>query len=63
MHSLDETSLGFAVLLIFFRERGRFPRAESEVEAHGVAGVKQRRQGQILQSGNPLQVAFFSLRN
>jgi hypothetical protein len=24
--------LGFAILLAFFRDRGRFPRAESEVE-------------------------------
>ena len=29
--------LGFAILLAFFRERGRFPRDEAEVEAPGIA--------------------------
>lgn len=29
--------LGFAILLTFFRERGRFPRDEAEVETHGIA--------------------------
>lgn len=31
--------LGFAILLTFFRERGRFPRDETEVEAHGIAAL------------------------
>jgi Domain of unknown function (DUF4158) len=29
--------LGFAILLTFFRDRGRFPRHESEVEPQGIA--------------------------
>jgi len=29
--------LGFAILLKFFRERGRFPRDEAEVEPNGIA--------------------------
>ncbi len=32
--------LGFAVLLTFFRERGRFPRDASEVEAQGIAALE-----------------------
>jgi hypothetical protein len=28
--------LGFAILLVFFRDRGRFPRAESEVDRNRV---------------------------
>ncbi len=31
--------LGFAILLTFFRERGRFPRDESEIEAQGIAAL------------------------
>ncbi|MDV7213846.1 Tn3 family transposase, partial [Azotobacter beijerinckii] len=31
--------LGFAILLAFFRERGRFPRDEAEVEAQGIAAL------------------------
>lgn len=34
--------LGFAILLTFFRERGRFPRDESEVEAHGLAALSKQ---------------------
>lgn len=34
--------LGFAILLTFFRERGRFPRDESEVEVHGVAALSKQ---------------------
>jgi TnpA family transposase len=34
--------LGFAILLTFFRERGRFPRDESEVEPQGVAALSQQ---------------------
>ncbi|MEO8409188.1 MAG: DUF4158 domain-containing protein, partial [Propionivibrio sp.] len=34
--------LGFALLLTFFRERGRFPRDEDEVEAQGVASLSQQ---------------------
>ena len=33
--------LGFAILLTFFRERGRFPRDEAEVEAQGIARAEQ----------------------
>jgi hypothetical protein len=28
--------LGFAILLVFFRDRGRFPRAESEIDRNRV---------------------------
>ncbi|HNU12727.1 MAG TPA: DUF4158 domain-containing protein, partial [Rubrivivax sp.] len=34
--------LGFAILLTFFRERGRFPRDETEVEAHGIAALSRQ---------------------
>ncbi|MDP1771184.1 MAG: Tn3 family transposase [Kiritimatiellales bacterium] len=34
--------LGFAILLTFFRERGRFPRDESEIETQGVALLSQQ---------------------
>lgn len=34
--------LGFAILLTFFRERGRFPRNEAEVEAQGIVEVLGR---------------------
>lgn len=34
--------LGFAILLTFFRERGRFPRDESEVEAQGIAALSKQ---------------------
>jgi hypothetical protein len=34
--------LGFAILLTFFRERGRFPRDESEVEVQGIAALSQQ---------------------
>ena len=34
--------LGFAVLLTFFRERGRFPRDKDEIEAQGVASLRQQ---------------------
>ena len=34
--------LGFAVLLTFFRERGRFPRDESEVEAQGITALSRQ---------------------
>ena len=30
--------LGFAILLTFFRERGRFPRDGAEIAAHSIAG-------------------------
>ena len=32
--------LGFAILLTFFRDRGRFPRHESEVEQQGDRGAE-----------------------
>jgi Domain of unknown function (DUF4158) len=34
--------LGFAILLTFFRERGRFPRDEAEVEAQGIVEMLGR---------------------
>ncbi|WP_431064779.1 DUF4158 domain-containing protein [Methylotuvimicrobium sp.] len=34
--------LGFAILLTFFRERGRFPRDESEIETQGIALLSQQ---------------------
>ena len=34
--------LGFAILLTFFRERGRFPRDETEVEAQGIAALSEQ---------------------
>ncbi len=34
--------LGFAILLTFFRERGRSPRDEAEVEAHGIAVLNKQ---------------------
>jgi len=34
--------LGFAVLLTFFRERGRFPRDSSEIEAQGIAALSRQ---------------------
>jgi hypothetical protein len=34
--------LGFAVLLTFFRERGRFPRDPSEIEAKGIAAPSRQ---------------------
>ncbi|MFH1602293.1 MAG: Tn3 family transposase [Pseudomonadota bacterium] len=34
--------LGFAILLAFFRERGRFPRGEAEVEAQGIAALSKQ---------------------
>jgi hypothetical protein len=32
--------LGFAILLAFFRDRGRFLRDESEVEPQGIAALQ-----------------------
>ncbi|MEX3614523.1 MAG: DUF4158 domain-containing protein [Burkholderia gladioli] len=34
--------LGFAILLTFFRERGRFPRDENEVEVQGIATLSKQ---------------------
>jgi hypothetical protein len=34
--------LGFAILLTFFRDRGRFPRHESEVEQQGIAALSRQ---------------------
>ncbi len=34
--------LGFAVLLTFFRERGRFPRDETEIEVQGVVALSEQ---------------------
>jgi hypothetical protein len=37
-----ETRLGFAILLSFFRNRGRFPRQESEVAPQGIATLSRQ---------------------
>jgi TnpA family transposase len=37
-----ENRLGFAILLIFFRDRGRFPRHESEVDPQGIAALSRQ---------------------
>jgi len=34
--------LGFAILLTFFREWGRFPRDEAEVQAQGIAALSKQ---------------------
>lgn len=34
--------LSFAILLTFFREHGRFPRDETEVEMQGIAALSQQ---------------------
>lgn len=34
--------LGFAILLTFFREHGRFPRDESEIDAQGVVALSKQ---------------------
>ena len=34
--------LGFAILLTFFRERGRFPRDESEIEVQEIAALSKQ---------------------
>lgn len=34
--------LGFAILLTFFRERGRFPREEAEVDRQGIAALSRQ---------------------
>ena len=36
------SKLGFAILLTFFREHGRFPRDESEIDAQGVVALCQQ---------------------
>jgi Domain of unknown function (DUF4158) len=42
MSKRGETRLGFAILLSFFRERGRFPRQESEVDLQGIAQLSRQ---------------------
>ena len=37
MSKRGRTRLGFAILLAFFRDHGRFPRHESEVDPQGIA--------------------------
>jgi hypothetical protein len=37
-----ETRLGFAILLSFFRDCGRFPRQESEVDPQGIATLSRQ---------------------
>ena len=36
------TRLGFAILLVFFRDRSRFPRHESEVDPQGIAALSRQ---------------------
>jgi Domain of unknown function (DUF4158) len=42
MSKRGENRLGFAILLSFFRDRGRFPRQESEVDPHGIATLSRQ---------------------
>jgi hypothetical protein len=42
MSKRGETRLGFAILLSFFSERGRFPRQESEVDLQGIAHLSRQ---------------------
>src|ERR1017187_7478095 len=42
MSKRGETRLGFAILLAFFRDRGRFPRQESEVDPQGIATLSRQ---------------------
>ena len=42
MSKRGETRLGFAILLSFFRNRGRFPRQESEVDPQGIATLSRQ---------------------
>src|SRR5438552_404783 len=39
--------LGFAILLAFFRDRGRFPRDESEIEPQGIAALSRQLNGVV----------------
>lgn len=39
---MGRSRLGFAVLLSFFRERGRFPRDPGEIEAQGIAALSRQ---------------------
>jgi hypothetical protein len=42
MSKRGETRLGFAILLSFFRDRGRFPRQKSEVDPQGIATLSRQ---------------------
>ena len=42
MNKRRANRLGFAILLAFFRDRGRFPRDESEVEPQGIAALSRQ---------------------
>ena len=42
MSKRGRTRLGFAILLAFFRDRGRFPQHESEVDPQGIATLSQQ---------------------
>ena len=42
MNKHHANRLGFAILLAFFRDRGRFPRDESEVEPQGIAALSRQ---------------------
>jgi TnpA family transposase len=42
MSKRGKTRLGFAILLTFFRDRGRFPRHESEVDPQGIATLSEQ---------------------
>jgi Domain of unknown function (DUF4158) len=42
MSKRGETRLGFAILLSFFRDRGRFPRQESEVDPERIETLSRQ---------------------
>jgi hypothetical protein len=42
MSKRSETRLGFAILLAFFRDRGRFPRQDSEVGPQGITTLSRQ---------------------
>jgi hypothetical protein len=42
MSKRGRTRFGFAILLAFFLDRGRFPRHESEVDPRGIATLSQQ---------------------
>ena len=48
------TRLGFAILLVFFRDRGRFPRHECEVARQSIAALGQQLDVQTPMEGGTL---------
>lgn len=45
MSKHGRTQLGFAILLVFFRDHGRFPRHASEVDPQGIAALRRQING------------------